>query len=242
MKLKKFLASIIAAAAVGSFAVTGYAVNDGEATYCFDTNAKIADWQTYGSTAETGFAVSQLTGTSFNGDGCMVLSEKLDSDLENGSGGIYITAETVGLESFDNCTISAKVLLAEGAENAADQFSIYSDGTIWLQSTSPTINSITWSDITLVIPANADNSRIGFTIPTYSAYSGNIVYIDDVVITRDDGTVISNVGDYKIKTLTSENVVPTGVNIALIILLVVLVLAIIGGIGLIVSNVRKKFT
>ena len=53
MKLKKFLAAVIAAAAsISTLALTSFAVGDGEAAYCFDNTNRLTDWQTYGSAAD----------------------------------------------------------------------------------------------------------------------------------------------------------------------------------------------
>ena len=116
MKLKKILASLIAAAAVVStVSLTGLAVNDGEATYCFDNDSRIADWETYGSVAETGFKITQSIKQSNNGEGSILISENVQGEVSNAYGGAFITASTVGLASFEKCTITMSVLLCEGA-------------------------------------------------------------------------------------------------------------------------------
>lgn len=242
MKLKKIFASIIAAAAVAaSSSLTALALEDGQATYCFDTADKLADWQTYGSTAETGFSFKQITSNSKNGEGCIAVSENVTGEISETYGGAYISAETLGLQNFGGCTISMSVLLNDAAINNIESFSIYCDGMIWLETPVIDINSKEWTEITLTVPENAENPRAGFTIPTFGAYSGEIVYIDDFAVTTSDGTVIANVGDYKAKTASSTETVSTGTNIVLTIVLVVLILAIVGGIGLIVSSVIKRF-
>ncbi len=243
MKLKKILASLIASAAiVSSASLNVLAIGDGEATYCFDNANRIADWETYGSAAETGLTYTPVSGVSQNGEGSLLVSENVAGEIENTFGGVFITADKLGLTDFEGCTVTMSVLLCEGAENAVDQFSLYSDGIIWLQSKPVGINTTTWTEVSLVLPEDANNSKIGFTIPTYNEYSGNILYIDDLSITRADGTKISNLGDYQVKSITSDKTVSTGTNIALTILLVVLILAIVGGIGFIVSAIVKKFT
>lgn len=243
MKLKKILTSFIAAAAViSTVSMTGLAVNDGEATYCFDNTNKMSDWQTYGSVDATGFKITQTSKQSLNGDGSLLISENVKDKVEDTYGGAFITADSVGLPDFGGCTVTMSVLLCEGANGFCDKLSIYSDGMLWVQTSASGVNSKTWTEVSLQIPDDADNSKVGFTIPTYNIYTGDIVYIDDFTITRPDGTIITNRGDYQVKTLTEDNTVSKGVNIALIILLVVLILAIVGGIGLVVSAALKKFT
>lgn len=242
MKLKRFFAAVIAAAAVSAFSsATAFAVGDGEAAYCFDNANKISDWQTYGSTAETGFAIAQKTGVSLNGDGCLVVSENSAGDVENGFGGAYISSDTFSLENFGGCTFTMNVMLCEGMETFTDNFSLYSDGMIWLQSIPQGLNSQTWTEVSLTLPADAANTTVGFTIPTFQICTGDILYIDDFTITLPDGTSVENLGDYVPKKIVGDDAVSTGANIALTIVLVVLILAIVGGIGLIVSAIIKKF-
>ncbi|MBD5139840.1 MAG: hypothetical protein HDT25_00245 [Ruminococcus sp.] len=243
MKLKKIFAAITAAAAIlTSSSLTAMALEDGEATYCFDTADKLADWQTYGSTAETGFALDQTTVYSKNGEGCIAVSENSAGNISEAYGGAYISSETLGLPNFGGCTISMSVMLNSGAAANIENFSLFCDGMIWLETPIIDINSNEWTEVTLTIPENAENPRAGFTIPTFGVYSGEIVYIDDFAVTTSDGTVISNVGDYKAKTVSSTETVSTGTNIILTIILVVLILAIVGGIGLIVSSAIKRFS
>ena len=242
MKLKRIFASFIAAATViTTVSVTAFAVADGEATYCFDNSNRISDWQTYGSVSETKFTITQTTDKAQNGNGCIVISENISDEVSDKFGGAYITADSVGLQNFGGCVVSMSVLACEGAENVCDNFSIFSDGMLWVNAAAE-INSKEWTEITLYIPENADNNQIGFTIPTFSKYMGNIIYIDDVMIATADGNKISNVGDFQPKIVSEADTVSTGVNIALIILLVVLVLAIIGGIGFLISSAIKRFS
>ena len=242
MKLKNIFAEITAAAAfMTSSSLTAMDLEDGQATYCFDTADKLANWQTYGSTSETGFAFKQITSNSKNGEGCIAVSENVTGEVSETYGGAYVSAETFGLSDFGGCTISMSVLLKDGADAYIENFSLYSDGMIWLETPVIGINSKDWTEFTLTVPDNAENPRVGFTIPTFNTCSGEIVYIDDFAITTSDGTVIANVGDYKAKTVSSAETVSTGTNIVLTIVLVVLILAIVGGIGIIVSSVIKRF-
>lgn len=242
MKLRKLFAAFTAAAAIlACSSVTALALEDGQATYCFDTADRLSDWQTYGSAAETGFSFKQITANSKNGEGCIVVSENVAGEVAETYGGAYISASALGLQNFGGCTVSMSVLLNEEAAEHIDNFSLYSDGMIWLETPVIDINSQTWTEVALTVPENAENTQAGFTIPTFGEYSGEIVYIDDFAVTASDGTVIANVGDYKAKTVSETETVSTGTNIVLTIVLVVLILAIVGGIGLIVSSVIKRF-
>lgn len=241
MKIKRILAAVSAAVVMGTASVTCFAVGEGEAAYCFDTADRVSDWQTYGSVDETGFKFKSTAKESKNGEGSLVVSLDLSEPVENTYGGAFIDAATVGLGDFSGCTVTMSVLLTGSAEGRCDKFALYSDGMIWLQATSADLNSKTWTDITLVIPDDVSNSKIGFTIPTFDVYKGDVLYIDDFSIIKSDGSAVANMGDHKIKTIQSESTVAGWVNIVLIVVLVLLIGVIIGGIGMLVSSGIKKF-
>ena len=150
--------------------------------------------------------------------------------------------KALGLSSFEGCTIEMSVMLCEGAEGFYDNFSLFSDGMVWLAAAPEALSANEWTTVTLEIPQNATNARVGFTIPTYLTHKGDIVYIDDFSVTDSNGNLISNKGDYYAKEVTSDEAVSSGTNIVLTILLVVLILVIVGGIGLIVSSAIKRFS
>ena len=113
---------------------------------------------------------------------------------------------------------------------------------IWLTQPAASLSASEWTTITLTLPEGADNNKIGFTIPTFTMCNSDILYIDDLVVTDADGNVITNQGDYEVKAVAAEETASKGQNILLTILLVVLILAIVGGIGLIVSNALRRFS
>lgn len=242
MKLKKFFSVMLASAVIAvSSAVTAFAVEDGEATYCFDTDSGISDWASYGSVDETGIRLTHTVRESKNGDGCIVISENVIQSVSDKFGGFYLDASEFGLENFSGCTIGMSVKLCEGAENYYDNLALYSDGIIWLTQPVKELSAEEWTDVSMLIPEGAQNPRAGFTIPTFGTYSGDIVYIDDFTITKPDGTVVSNTGDYKLKTVAPEETASTGQNVLLTVLLIVLIVAIIGGVGMIVSSAIRRF-
>lgn len=242
MKFKKILSAAMASAVMLAGAASVSAIGDGEATYCFDTDAALGEWLTYGSVAETGFAVGIDPAKAANGKGSLVVSENSSGEAEDQFGGMYIEASALGLESFSGCKIEMSVMLCEGAEGFYDNLALYSDGMIWLTAPAENLSAETWTTVTLEIPENADNTKAGFTIPTFGACVRDIVYIDDFTITDVGGSVIANRGDYEVRTVSSEERVSTGTNIALTVALVVLILVIVGGIGFIVSSAIKKFS
>lgn len=243
MKLKKIISAVLASAVITAGAASSVsALNDGEASYCFDNGSMMSEWQTYGSIDETGFKAVQTVGTSKNGNGSLLVSVNVEEEPDNQFGGMYIEASTLGLDSFQGCTVEMSILLCEGAEGFYDNLSVFSDGMIWLTASPESLSTSEWTAVTLEIPQNATNNRVGFTIPTYLTHKGDIIYIDDFSVTDADGNLIANRGDHYAKEITSAEAVSSGTNIVLTILLVVLILVIVGGIGIIVSSAIKRFS
>lgn len=243
MKIKKIISAVIASAvAAGMCAANAFAVEDGQATFCFDTGACIESFLPYGSVEETNTKLTNTVLESKNGNGSMVVSVDIQENIDQAYGGFYVEAETLGLDSFKGCTVEMSVKACEGQEISSDALSLYSDGIIYLSSEVPELSAKEWTTVYLAIPEGADNKKVGFTIPTFQLRSGDMVYIDDFTITQADGTVIANQGDYEIKTVVAEDAASTGQSIGMTILLVVLILAIVGGIGLIVSTALRRFS
>lgn len=241
MKLRKIFAAISAFAVSASIIGTTCLAADGNATYCFDIADNIKDWQTSGSAEDGGMTLSQTNRKSESGDGSLLVSVNIPSDISDGYGGAFVNASTLGLESFDGCTVSMSVMLCEGAEDHAENLSIYSDGIIWVEGVPESLSTGTWTEVSVLVPEGAANSTVGFTIPTFNAYSGDVVYIDNFNVITPDGTAVPNVGDYQLKTITAEDTVSGGTNIVLTLVLVVLIVAIVAGIGFVVFSAIKKF-
>lgn len=243
MKIKKIISALLASAvAAGMCAANAFAVEDGQATYCFDTGACIESFLPYGSVDAANAKLANTILESKNGNGSLVVSVDIEENIEEAYGGFYIEAASLGLDSFKSCTIEMSVKACNGSESFIDNFALYSDGIIYLTSEPVELSSEKWTTLTLVIPEGAENKKVGFTIPTFKLRSGDIVYIDDFTVTQADGTIISNQGDYEVKKVAAEDTATTGQSIGMTILLVVLILAIVGGIGLIVSSALRKFS
>lgn len=243
MKIKKIVSAVLASViAAGMCAANAFAVEDGQATYCFDTAAKISDFAYYGSVENTGTKLTHTTTVSKNGNGCLVVSENSKGDDEKLNGGYYVDSSRFGLENFDGCTVELSVMLCPGATSYYDAFALYTDGSIWISQPITALSDSTWSTFTMSVATGSDSTRVGFTIPTYQEYNGDIVYIDDFTITDANGVIIANQGDYEVKEVTAADAPPKGKNIVLTILLVVLIFAIVGGIGLIVSSALRRFS
>lgn len=244
--MKKIISAFLAAVTAAALSSVPVIAEESarNATYCFDNDSAITAWESYGSTDLTGLELSVTKDKKESGDGALCISENITSDISEDQqfGGVYFTAESLGLEDFKGCTVRMSVLFDENAADAVSDFTVFSDGVVWITSGISDENSGRWSKVSLTVPENASNTKIGFTIPVYSQYSGAVAYVDNVVVYKADGTAIENQGDY---SLTSDGItvsIGTGGRIGLVIVLVILIFAIIGGIGFVVSTCLKRFT
>lgn len=198
MKISKIIAAA-AASVMALSAVAFSAFADDSATMSFDTDSSLSMLQSYGSTTETGFTASIDEQTKVSGNGSLKLSENVTESIADDSrfGGLYFDSSSFGLDSFAGCTISMKVLFDEDAAKLAENFSVFTDGIVWMTYDLGGDQAGKWTDVALTIPGNADNTRIGFAIPVFEGYNGTVAYIDDLTITNEDGTTIANIGDQK---------------------------------------------
>lgn len=243
MQIKKIIAFAAASViALSTAAFTAFA--DGSATFCFDTDTSLSMWQGYGSTAETGFTASIDEQTRSSGNGSLKLSENVTESIAADArmGGLYVEAEALGLENLDGCTVSMKVMIDQNAAKLMSAFSVFSDGIVWISSdVAPADASGKWTDVVLNVPQNASNTRFGFEIPIYEAYSGPVAYIDDLTVYDANGNAIANIGDEKASTHIDVSI-GTAPRIILIVVVCVILVAVVVGIGFIVNKFNNKFT
>lgn len=242
MKITKLIAA--AAASVMALSAAAFsAFADDEATMCFDTDTSLSMLQSYGSTEETGFSASINEQTKVSGNGSLMLSENVTESIADDSrfGGLYFESSSVGLDSFAGCTISMKVFLDKDAAKLMQTFSIFSDGIVWMNTDISNENAGKWTDISISVPGNADNTKFGFSIPIYESYSGTVAYIDDLTVTKSDGTVVANIGDQK-EASQIEVSISKGPRIVLIIVVCLILVGVVACVGFVISKFQNKFT
>lgn len=245
--MKKIISALLAAAVISvSGLIPAMAADEAviqNATFCFDNDTSLSMWETYGSVKETGFELS-ISGTAESGRGSLGIVESCKGNIadDNKFGGAYITAEALGLENFKGCTIQASVMFDSQVGQNADSFTMFSDGIVWVSTQISSDTAGRWSKVSLTVPDNADNTKIGFTIPVYSAYEGNVAYIDNLVIYNSDGTIIANIGDQQ--SAPADAIVPVslGGRITLIVVLVVIIAIAALCARFVIVSLKKKFT
>lgn len=242
MKITKIIAAA-AASVMALSAVVFSAFAADEATFCFDNDTSLSMFQSYGSTAETGFTASIDEQTKVNGNGSLKLSENLTESIADDSrfGGLYFDSTSIGLDSFAGCTVSMKVLFDKDAAKLAQSFTVFSDGIVWMNTDLSNENAGKWADVAIAIPGNADNTRLGFSIPIFESYNGTVAYIDDLTVTTADGTVIANIGDQQEASQITVSI-SKGPRIILIILVCVILVGVVACVGFVISKFQNKFT
>lgn len=242
MNLKKIIAAVSASVMVlSTTAFSAFAQEN--ATLCFDTNDSIVMFTGYGAVGETGFTASIDTAERVSGNGSLALTENVSAsvDSDNRSGGLYIESESLGLDSFAGCTLTMSVLFNEEAAKLAEGFTIFADGIVWMTCDVGNENAGKWTEVSFSIPENAANTRIGFAIPVYEGFSGTVANIDNLMITKADGTAVANIGDVK-EASKIEVSIGTAPRIILLVVACLLIVAVIAGIGFIVSKFQSRFT
>lgn len=242
MKITKIIAAA-AASVMALSAVVFSAFAADEATFCFDNDTSLSMFQSYGSTAETGFTASIDEQTKVNGHGSLKLSENVTESIADDSrfGGLYFDSTSIGLDSFAGCTVSMKVLFDKDAAKLAQSFTVFSDGIVWMNTDLSNENAGKWADVAIAIPGNADNTRLGFSIPIFESYNGTVAYIDDLTVTTADGTVIANIGDQQEASQITVSI-SKGPRIILIILVCVILVGVVACVGFVISKFQNKFT
>lgn len=214
-----------------------------DATFCFDSNSSLTLLENYGSVQETGLALSINNDNKEDGDGSLCIYENITEDIPDDKqfGGVYVSANALGLEDFRGCTVQMSVLFDENAKDVADKFTVYSDGIVWITAEISAETAGRWSKVSLTVPENASNDKIGFAIPVYGQYTGNVAYVDNIIVYKPDGTVVENVGDYQLTATGLKTPVSLGGRIAMIVGGIVLIVGALGGVGYVVTKLMRKF-
>jgi hypothetical protein len=244
--MKKILSLFLASASVLACFVFGAAASSDipsdAATYCFDNDGRLSDWELYGSVSQAGFAMSISKEVKESGNGSLALTQTLHNPVTTDKyGGAYISADKLGLENFSGCAMRVSYQYGSNPDNI-ESFSIFSDGIVWIQvNAPPPSGGKGWATAEVYVPENAANTRFGFTIPTFNPYNGVTMHIDNIFIYDREGNAVANLGDFQIEEGTSlwetDNLATT---ILLIALLVAAVAAIVFGIILAVKTYQKK--
>ncbi|MDR0903475.1 MAG: hypothetical protein LBM59_02465 [Ruminococcus sp.] len=169
-------------------------------TFAFDTDIGADMWKVDNTelAAKNNFKFGITEKEMFDGAGSLAVSESFTGEIDPELiGGAYITAADIGLTDFAGCTITAQIFPTAAAVARSGQFTLYTDGMLYLPVAQTTFTADTWSKITLVIPDNCQNTRLGFLTPVYQTFAGDAFYLDEITVTLPDGSTVPNIGDYE---------------------------------------------
>jgi hypothetical protein len=240
LKLKKVLSVAAACLIAVSASVTATAdVSAGNSTpaaFCFDTDESLSYIVFEGTDAinATKYKAEISDDKPSTGAGSLMISETLTSEVSGVNGGIYITAQSIGLQSFEGCTITAQIFPVEPSVDMGALFVMYTDSQIYIPTSTGGITAGKWNDLTLTVPQDCENTKLGFTIPIYSPWNGAVCYIDNITIKEADGFAVANIGDFSDPVAEEE----TNRTLTLILTIVFVVLVIVI-VFIIVSTIIK---
>jgi hypothetical protein len=210
---------------------------------CFDNNKSLSVLQKEGGDVlkATGFSVAISNEYAAEGAGSLAVIENLVSESKNTGGGFFLTAKDLGLDSFAGCTISAKVYPVGVSIDMDAKIVMYTDSQIYKASGTGGITAGKWNDISLTVPAECYNTKLGFSIPIYTPWTGPVYYLDELTVLKPDGTYVQNIGDFEEVVIEEEAPVNKAANTLMTILLVILILVIIGAVVLFIHKMIHRY-
>lgn len=221
--MKKILPLTVLFAILLSFSVSATEENveiskSNVPTYSFDTDAKNGDISVIESTnPETGemgnlskIEFSTSTDMKISG-GSLKITTTLNETLAVDFQGIRITADKLGLENFDGCTIKMNIYLPAEVIDVFSFAQLFYSGGGWKDTSVDVSADPKWSVLILTVPESAKMTEFGLKLPINSPYSGVLCYVDNIFIYAPDGSVIMPDEDFD---ASAETVTTTQVTTA----------------------------
>lgn len=206
-------------------------------------------------------------------------SMKLSADLKSAPDyatdtetamGIKLYAEKFGLKNFDGYTVNFYTRFNINLEGMLFDNSLYaygedSDGNMTTTMTkkisySPTSNVNNYEKQVVTIPKDTDTTAIVIKVPINAAYSGDVLYMDNLSLLDSDANTLATLDTYnanaeisdkgdvikqnkKLNTVDSKNVEKTSEKfpVAIVIVIVVAVVAVAAVVVILVIRAKKRF-
>ncbi|MDR0974806.1 MAG: hypothetical protein LBL80_03830 [Ruminococcus sp.] len=241
--VRRFLSVIFTALlAIGCFALSVSASET--AAFAFDNDTGASLWKIDNTelAASNGFGFDITDTESYDGAGSLAVFESLTGEIDPALvGGAYITASDIGLTDFAGCTITAQIFPSAVAAAQGAQFVLYTDGMIYLPLMQTELTPNEWNSVSLIIPDNCKNTRLGFLAPIYTTFAGDAFYLDEITITLPDGSTVPNVGDYVPPAENAESGISDGLAALIYTLLALLAIAVVGVVILAIYKRSKRY-
>ena len=236
---KKIISILLAAAAMLSMTTSVLAADETEArtaaapkdaaTFTFDTDVCMDFIHPFGHASETDLKYVLDDAGAVSGR-CLRISEGFTQQVNNQYGGIYFQASDFDMENFAGCTSAA----AKMTPNIV----LFSDGASWISNNVSTDTSGSWITGSVSVPADSTNDKLGISIPITQAFTGDVLYLDDISIANNYGKAIANIGDVDTSLAEAPN---TAVRVLTTLLFILVLLAVIGGIALVVVKMIRRY-
>ncbi len=246
--MKKLLALLLTLSTVLSISVFGISAFADEEetrppTYSFDTALRTTDFAVFGSGIDANMSFSTSKSKKVSGTS-LEIKANCTEEMVDDFGGIHLPASALGLESFAGCKIHLSYFITSEYAAASSFAQVFATEPEWDQSDINTTISDRWRKLILEIPADHPNTYLGIKIPMPVAFSGTVMYVDNIYIYDANGELIENLDSYiepevttrattkekqtEITVVTQEIVTESGSsgNIVIIIVAVIAVAAI----------------
>lgn len=239
--MKKIFAAVLAAATAFSMSTTVLAAAEKtdaiETTITFDTDAALEYVHTFGNASETGLSYELTDNNAYEGK-ALKISESFTDSISTRYGGIYFDAADFGLESFAGYTMTVNVKVSKAASKAVSTLDAFSDGDEWVSRIIDATAPDAWNTVSVSVPSETYNDKLGISIPITEAFDGEVVMIDEIVIKDNYGKTIKNIGDIDNSVYEGPNTV---LSVITTILFIVMIIAVVLGVGYFVKKVLRTY-
>lgn len=237
--MKKLMSIFMAAVSVLTMSTAAMAesVPTERATVTFDTDKCMSYIYTFGNASDTNLSYSVTADGSQEGR-ALKIEEDFTDKTSNQYGGIYFDSKDFGLDSFAGYTMTLSMKTNKASAKATDILVAFTDGDQWYSENYATSPTDKWTTVTISVPADKNNTKLGLSIPITEGFTGEVMMIDNMKLTDNYGKVLANIGDID----TSIAKAPNGaVSVLTTLLFVLLVAGVIAAVVLIVKKVFWRF-
>lgn len=205
--MKKLISLMIGIAmAVSLLPISLAADEEGEVidapTYSFDTSLRTMDFEVFGVGIDAGMSFGISKAEKVSGTSIEVKVKNTEERTED-FGGIWISADKLGLESFEGCRITMSIRTTAEYADVSTFMQLISTEPEWDQTNITTSLKDVWRKVTIEIPEGHKNKYVGLKIPVTVPYTGTIMYIDNVYVYDADGVLFENVDQYIVPEVTT---------------------------------------
>ncbi len=245
--MKKLIGAVFAAAVMTLGGIVCSAAKEdnastakASATFCFDTEAGLSKWETFGSADAANLTMSISNDKKVSGS-ALVIRENFEEALPAKFGGIRLSSQQFGLSSFEGCRFEFDIYVDAAVQNHVDEIKVFSDGKAWIEQVID-VKKQSWVHYSMTVPADQANNYFGITIPIADNYNGVVATIDELKIYDPSGDMMFNVGDFSPEQVNAETKgTSTFGYIMMIIFFIVLILGVLAALAYFVMRLIIRY-